>query len=244
MMAPPLAGSPRVQGHRDYIIKVLLGGLTGPLDGRTYSDVMAPLGSGTNDEWVAGVASFVRGSFGNTGGMVTPADVARVRASMKARKGSWTAGEIEASLPKVARSTGLDADGEPRDGHSGRGGDAARVEFRCAADVRDVADGRAAASGLGDRAAIRLGRDVQFRPWRRQCRARTPVVGYPRGYAVEVSLDGKTWSKPVAAGKGQGRHTTIAFAPTRAKFVRITETDAVADAPAWSVSNLRIYQAP
>ena len=31
MMAPPLAGSPRVNGHRDYIIKVLLKGVTGPL---------------------------------------------------------------------------------------------------------------------------------------------------------------------------------------------------------------------
>ena len=30
MMAPPLAGSPRVNGHRDYVIKTLLKGLTGP----------------------------------------------------------------------------------------------------------------------------------------------------------------------------------------------------------------------
>ena len=43
-MAPSLAGSPRVQAHRDYVIKVLLGGLTGPLDGKTYRDVMVPMG--------------------------------------------------------------------------------------------------------------------------------------------------------------------------------------------------------
>ena len=30
MMAPSLAGSPRVQGHRDYVIKTLLHGWTGP----------------------------------------------------------------------------------------------------------------------------------------------------------------------------------------------------------------------
>ena len=36
-MAPPLAGSPRVNGHRDYVIKAVLFGLTGPVDGRTYS---------------------------------------------------------------------------------------------------------------------------------------------------------------------------------------------------------------
>ena len=46
MMAPPLAGSPRVNGHRDYVIKVLLKGMTGPLGEGTASaaDVMQPDG--------------------------------------------------------------------------------------------------------------------------------------------------------------------------------------------------------
>ena len=74
--------------------------------------------------------------------------------------------------------------------------------------------------------------------------ASAPVVGYPRGYSVHVSMDGATWSKPVAAGKGNGPRTTITFAPTRAAFVRITQTDTTADAPAWSVRNLRVYEAP
>ena len=86
-MAPPLAGSPRVNGHRDYIIKAVLHGLTGPVDGKTYTDVMMPMGI-NNDEWVAAVASFVRNSFGNSGGFVTPADVARVRAATAIAKRS------------------------------------------------------------------------------------------------------------------------------------------------------------
>ena len=36
LLAPPLAGSPRVQGHRDYVIKTLLHGLTGPVAGKTF----------------------------------------------------------------------------------------------------------------------------------------------------------------------------------------------------------------
>jgi hypothetical protein len=71
----------------------------------------------------------------------------------------------------------------------------------------------------------------------------TPIVGYPRGYSVQVSTDGKTWSNPVAQGKGEGSRTTITFPPTRAKFVRITQTETVPDAPSWSVRNLRIYEA-
>ena len=58
-MAPPLAGSPRVNGHRDYIVKAVLHGLTGPVDDKTYTDVMMPMGV-NNDEWVASVASYVR----------------------------------------------------------------------------------------------------------------------------------------------------------------------------------------
>ena len=41
-MAPRLVGSPRVNGHSDYVIKAVLHGLTGPLDGVTYQDVMMP----------------------------------------------------------------------------------------------------------------------------------------------------------------------------------------------------------
>ena len=61
---------------------------------------------------------------------------------------------------------------------------------------------------------------------------------------MQVSADGTSWSDPVATGKGEGLRTTITFAPTRAKFVRVTLTDPGADAPPWSVRNLRIYEAP
>ena len=45
-------------------------------------------------------------------------------------------------------------------------------------------------------------------------------------------------------GKGERPRTTITFAPARAKFVRITQTESAADAPAWSIRNLRVYEAP
>ena len=64
VMAPSLSGSTRVTGHPDYVIKPLLHGMSGPIDGRTYPQVMAPLGS-NRDQWIADIASFVRNSFGN-----------------------------------------------------------------------------------------------------------------------------------------------------------------------------------
>ncbi|MEO7275623.1 MAG: c-type cytochrome, partial [Vicinamibacterales bacterium] len=99
MMAPPLAGSPRVQSHRDYVVKVLLNGLTGPLNDKAYTQVMVPMGQ--KDDWIAAISSYVRNSFGNTGGTVSVADVARVRTAVAARKVMWTAPELEATLPAL-----------------------------------------------------------------------------------------------------------------------------------------------
>ena len=98
-MAPPLAGSPRVNGHRDYLINVVLHGLTGPVDDKTYTEIMIPMNTNP-DDWVAAVASYVRTSFGNSGSLVSAADVKRVRAATASRKASWSVAELEATLPK------------------------------------------------------------------------------------------------------------------------------------------------
>ena len=280
-MAPPLAGSPRVQAHRDYVIKVLLQGLTGPVDGRSYPEVMVPMG-GSSDEWVAGIASYVRTSFGNSGGLVTPADVARVRAETAARKALWTVPELEASLPRLLDSQQwkLSASHAPeaaagaatlRGWNSGvpqTAGMWFAVELPQPALVTEIQfDSARGGGGGGGRAAQGCAGATRLRPPQRPGAAAggppaapaaapapqagrggrgggAPVFGYPRGYSVQVSVDGTTWSQPVAEGKGDGARTTITFAPTRAKMVRITQTDTAADAPNWSIGNLRVYEAP
>jgi glucosylceramidase len=68
------------------------------------------------------------------------------------------------------------------------------------------------------------------------------VTDYPRGYSVTTSLDGSAWSQPVAEGQGTASHMTVVLPPTRAKFVRITQTDTPPGAPKWSMSNLRVYE--
>src|SRR4029079_16936034 len=79
-LAPSLAGSARVIGHRDYVIRVLLNGLSGPLDGKRFGGegVMVPMGA-NSDEWIADVASYVRNNFGNAAPFVTAERVAAVR---------------------------------------------------------------------------------------------------------------------------------------------------------------------
>ena len=113
-MAPPLAGSPRVQGHRDYVIKALLHGLTGPIGDRTYTEVMVPMGA-QNDDWIAAIGSYVRNSFGNTASFITPADVARVRAATTQPEDELDgAGDRGVAAGAAAGAADLEVDGEPQ----------------------------------------------------------------------------------------------------------------------------------
>ena len=91
MPAPPLAGSPRVRGDKILNIQLLLYGLTGPVDGKTYPDKMPAMG-GNSDEWIASVLSYIRnsGDLGNKASVVTPEEVAEVRANTPNMKEGFT----------------------------------------------------------------------------------------------------------------------------------------------------------
>jgi mono/diheme cytochrome c family protein len=82
MPAPPLAGSPRVKGDKIALTQLLLNGLTGPVDGKTYTDKMPSMWA-QSDEWIAAVLSYIRNSseLGNKSSVVTAAEVKKIRAN-------------------------------------------------------------------------------------------------------------------------------------------------------------------
>jgi mono/diheme cytochrome c family protein/glucose/arabinose dehydrogenase len=255
-MAPAVAGSPRVQAHRDYVIKTLLHGLTGPVGGRSFVQVMIPMGQ-QSDEWVADVGSYIRNAFGNTGTFISAADVARVRAATSNRASMWTVEEIEAALPvdlqpqptwKVTAShnaasapSGLTlrgwTSGEPQ-----QAGMWFQVELPEPVRLTEVQFDAAGGGPLGSagRGGGRGGRGGAAAP---EPAGPPPTPGYPRAYQVQVSLDGNTWSAPVITGRGTPL-TVASFAPVSARFVRITQTASEAGAPPWVVQNLRVFTAP
>ena len=244
MMAPPISGSPRVQGHRDYVVKVLLHGLQGPLAGKTYTNVMVPMG-GQSDEWIASVASYIRNDFGNTGAFVTAADVARVRKMAASRKTSWTAPEIEAALPTVVppqttwrmsashnperannllTTIGWSTAGAPQ-----QAGTWFQIELPAAISLAEVDFNTPPAFGGGR--------------GRGGAPAGPPVPPRPRTYQVQVSTDGQNWRQPVATGEIAAT-TAAAFPAVSARFVRVTQTDpGTANGPL-QVTNVRLFAAP
>ena len=205
------------------------------------------------DQWIADVASFVRNSFGNTGGFVTTDDVARVRAATFDRKTPWTVGELQASLPRLLIadaawdfSASHDATPPPQANASGSfnflSSAAGAVSFLGWTTGVPQQDGMWFQIELG--APVNL-TEIQFTS-SVIAGGRTgapPVSTHPRGYRVQVSTDGTTWSAPIAEGRGAEGTTIITFAPVSARFVRITQTATVPDAPPWSMRLLRLHEA-
>jgi mono/diheme cytochrome c family protein len=264
IMAPSLVGSPRVLGHRDFVIKTLLHGMTGPLEGRTYpTGVMMPFGTNT-DEWIANIASYVRNSFGNRSPFVTAADVARVRAASAARTAMWTPEELEASQPKLmlaqpswrvtASHNASAAPGaltfttwntaapqQPGMWFQIELPDAVRlseIQFESPGQGgRGGGRGRGAAAPAAGAPGAAPGAAPAAPP-----AFTPPPPASPRQFKVEVSMDGATWGAPVAEGEGKGTSTLITFAPVPAKFVRITQTGTAEPPTPWSIQRLRLYE--
>lgn len=97
MPAPPLAGSPRLQGtDRILPIEIMLHGLKGPIDGKEYKDMM-PSMAGQSDEWIAAVLSYVRnsGDLGNNASVITPEEVKKIRSYVKIKPGGATLQQLE-----------------------------------------------------------------------------------------------------------------------------------------------------
>ncbi len=243
-LAPPLAGSPRVQGHRDYTIKVLLHGLSGPVDGKSYAGgVMVPMGSNT-DEWLADAASYIRNSFGNAAGSVSAAQVAAVRRTT-ARKTPWTLAEL---LPTVPAPLTNQSDWKLTASHN----PAAAANATAAAPGARWDSGAPQQPGMW--LQIELPQPVTVAEVHVSTVASTsgargrggrgagpPAVG-PVGYSLQLSMDGATWPPPAVTGAGSTPTTVIEVSRVPARFIRITQTGTAVNGELWGVQQVRILK--
>lgn len=93
---PPLAASPYLAGDPDRAVKIVLKGLSGPVEvlGKTYNLEMPPQGAVLPDDQVAAILTHVRSSWGNQASPVGIEQVRTIRASIQDRNTPWTAQEI------------------------------------------------------------------------------------------------------------------------------------------------------
>jgi mono/diheme cytochrome c family protein len=103
---PPLGGSEWVNGDPQTMVRILLHGVQGRLEvrGKVYNQAM-PAWKHLKDVQLAAVATYVRGSWGNTGAPVPVETVTAVRAATSGRTQPWTMAELRSTrqeLPLVA----------------------------------------------------------------------------------------------------------------------------------------------
>ncbi len=105
---PPLVGSDWPKGQAERSIKIVLNGLTGPVEvaGKAYNIDMPPQGAVLSDEKIAAALTYVRQTFAGNAGALTPDLVKSVRAATANRATPWTAAELLKDhpfpLPKTA----------------------------------------------------------------------------------------------------------------------------------------------
>ncbi len=102
LVAPPLAGSARVNGDKDILLNIVLHGLKGPVDNKKYPDLMVAQKEHT-DEYIASVLSYIRNSFGNKQHVVSVDDVKEIRAATTERQTAWTLEELYESKKKSTK---------------------------------------------------------------------------------------------------------------------------------------------
>lgn len=92
---PPLAGSEWVLGPPRRLAAIILHGAAGEIvvKGQTFRGAMPAQKGALTDEQIADVATYVRGSWGNSAAAVETSLVTEVREKTKARATPWNGGE-------------------------------------------------------------------------------------------------------------------------------------------------------
>ncbi|QDV51969.1 DUF7133 domain-containing protein [Gimesia fumaroli] len=230
-LAPSLAKSPRLLANPELPARILLHGLKGPIEGKKYPGLMESM-KRQDDAWIASALTYVRNSFGNNGSAVTVEDVARVRSMTQDRTQPYTIEELSEFLPvsldimktwKLSASHGGEHVGAAIDGNSD--------------------------SRYSTNESMKPG--MWFSIDMQQPYSVTSILldtqksrgDYPRGYAVSISDDGKTWSEPIIEGKATTAITDIPFPKgVSTRFVKIEQTGQ--HGLFWSIHELKVYGKP
>jgi mono/diheme cytochrome c family protein/glucose/arabinose dehydrogenase len=101
--APALRGAKHLNADKDIAIRILMHGLKGPIEGKTYPSVMVAMND-NSDEWIASIVSYIRYEFVGTSvragktrqsAVVQVADVKRIREQHAQQTEAWTIEELE-----------------------------------------------------------------------------------------------------------------------------------------------------
>ena len=228
-LAPSLVDSKILKGHRELATKVVLHGLTGPINGKTYPGEMISMES-NGDKWIASVLSYLRNSFGHQLGFLTESEVATVRAASLDRKTPWTEAELLASVPQIITNRDkwkVTASANPNDAKKAIDGDL-KSRYTTGGSMKPGMWYQIELPEITEIAGVVLD-------------AASSRNDYPRGCDVEFSADGKNWSNPINKEEEKASKITVDCPTQKAKFIKITQTGK--NRLHWSIHDLHVLKA-
>lgn len=223
-LAPSFLNNAHVLGSKEVVTRIVLHGMTGPVNGKTYQAGMMLALKDYDDRYLASVLTYIRNTWGNQAEMVTPQDVARIRRATLMRTTPYTENELDSLLlhldcpPERWKMTAshrsddailLSDDDEKtrwRSHHEMKGEMWIEAEFPHARELNYI--------------LLDAKHDIDF----------------PDKLRIEFSADGKSWNKKIDAD-GQ-RKFELKFARTAAKKVRISVAED--KKKWWTISDLDI----
>ena len=246
IMAPPLSGSIRVQEHPEYIIKTILHGLEGPLDGKTYPAGIMVGNKEQSDEWVAAIASYIRNNLSNEASMVTSEYVAEVRAKTVDQQGTYRYPELIHSVPT---SLPLQPDWKITASHTAPNRIGGTASPKSAFNFEGWTTGENQKEGMWfqiefPNAIALTGLQYNSQPISRGWREGSPppLQTFANSYEISTSQDGENW---VVLDKGEGtdQDFKLDFNPVLTKFLKFKLTSTVKDENEipWRIRQLKLY---
>ncbi|GAB4029738.1 hypothetical protein GCM10028809_21070 [Spirosoma gilvum] len=254
LMAPALAGSSHMQGHPNYAIQVVLHGLEGPIEGKTYAGGLMASMKEQSDEWIADVLSYVRNSLSNDASLISPQQVAMVRQKSIAQKSAYqypqlskltpyelTPKTLKATASQTA-STRIGGNASPASAFTYEGwSTGGRQEKGMWYQIEFPQEVSLAELHFTASETIKKG----WRPTPGKPITSIPFVQmYPRAYRIEASSDGQNWHEILSEVKGNEGNNVVALNGVKAKFLRLRLTESLADDAdevSWSMRQLKLF---
>lgn len=253
LLAPALAGSFRIQQHPEYAVRVLLHGLEGSIEGKTYAGGLMQSMKEQSDQWISDVVSYIRNGLSNDASFVSPAQVAAIRANTNKQAGMYKFESLMKQVPvefvpdqswkfyaSHTSSTRVGGNASPKSAFNYEGWSTGKTQekdmvFQVEFPTEYTFTEFHFTSTSGFKKGIRpkAGETPEF------------THTYPRNITVEASTNGSDWKVVQANVKGTQGDNIITLPATRAKFMRLKLAEGVTaaadDVTPWSMRSMKIF---
>lgn len=248
VMAPALTGSSRIQAHPEYVIKTVMHGLSGPIEGKSYPAGVMVGNKEQSDEWISAITSYIRQNLSNSASMISEERVGKVREKTKDRSTPYSYQELIGSVPQVIVPSDKWKVTASHSVPTRIGGTAAPAS---AFNFEGWSTGERQKNGMWFQiefpgsmqiSELHFNAPSKSRGWSPD--APPPIQTYPRSYRLEASVDGKNWDL-LSEGKATKADVIISFDPLKTKFLKLTQLENVKDVDSlevpWAMRQMKIY---